>query len=468
MPGAIRRYGEPGLDNVRLLRRGTVCSDKEVARFTLRADNFTQVRLAYGEEAAALALDELAGRVNRLLRGSGSATPELDGRVDCRLSSLAAMEDAASADACRSWLWSLCAAMSCLPVEAGEGSVLLLLSGAWDLPPPSVAPEELRGIAPWQHETVAGDADRAPGSRAERYRADMALAADLMSAISPDAAARPDADRLLLLWQPVRDAREPEDSLYYEALLRVVDRDGERLSPQSTLGAFERLGLSRVLDHHIVSRVLTELELDPDVRLGVNISAYSARRDPWWDDVARRLRAMPSVARRLTIEITETAALPDISAAVRFVTCMKRLGCHIALDDFGAGYASIRHLLALAPDVVKIDRAFLQRATLDDRGRGVFTHLAGLAASLAPTVIAEGVETEDQAALCRSLGIDWQQGYLWGRPSAGRVWRVAGDWRSAAVLARPNAAHFSVAPPAMLPGASPVSAAFIGPAGAGA
>ena len=78
-------------------------------------------------------------------------------------------------------------------------------------------------------------------------------------------------------------------------------------------------------------------------------------RNKWWDEIKERLRCAPDLARRLVVEITETAAIPDISDAARLVSDLRRVGCRVAIDDLDAGFASVRQLLALAPDIVKIE-----------------------------------------------------------------------------------------------------------------
>ena len=109
-----------------------------------------------------------------------------------------------------------------------------------------------------------------------------------------------------------------------------------------------------------------------------------------------------------------------MTSAVKFIDRMRGLGCRFALDDFGCGFASVRHLMALSPQFVKIDKVFLRCATQGARQRELFKRLVGLAGALGATIIAEGVETEAQSELAFEAGCDWQQGYLWGAPSLSR------------------------------------------------
>ncbi|AOH86203.1 hypothetical protein AWL63_21830 [Sphingomonas panacis] len=253
----------------------------------------------------------------------------------------------------------------------------------------------------------SGGRDRAGWG--SRYHGDMALAADLFENIFEK--------EPLLARQAIHDAGADGQVLYHECLLRRRGDDGTVQSSADGIQAMERLGLIRALDRIMVLRVLRELQNAPDVRLGVNISAQSATCDFWWSDIVARLSMTPGLAERLVIEITETSAPVAISEMVRFADRMRGFGCRIALDDFGVGHASIDQLLAIRPDIAKIDALFLRRAQSSPRDRRVLHHLVGLAASVSDIVIIEGVESEADSALAREAGSHWQQGYLFGRPT---------------------------------------------------
>jgi EAL domain-containing protein (putative c-di-GMP-specific phosphodiesterase class I) len=256
---------------------------------------------------------------------------------------------------------------------------------------------------------------------AAQYRSDMMLAAEALAGL--------EEGRLELCWQAVRSANAPEQALYHEGLARLIGREGQPLSPGTFVPALERLGLVRAFDRDVFTLVLNELEHFPGARLGVNISAQSARLDGWWFSTLERLRAKPDLARRLVVEITETAALTG--EAYRFVSALRRLGCRIALDDFGVGHASVRNAMALSPDIIKVDAFFLRRARASDQSEALLEHLVGIAAHCAPVVIVEGVETAEQSRMAERLqaryqspaNACWQQGYHFGHPVHWREWR---------------------------------------------
>src|SRR5215468_2395349 len=137
------------------------------------------------------------------------------------------------------------------------------------------------------------------------------------------------------------------------------------------------------------------------------------------------LRAHAGVGERLTLEITETAAIHDVDEMRGFVARVKDLGCRIAIDDFGAGYTSFRNLRKLGVDLVKIDGAFVQnlRRSEDDRA---FVHtLIDLAQRLGLDTVAEWVQDEETAAILSAWGCDFIQGALVGLASTERPWLAA-------------------------------------------
>lgn len=248
-----------------------------------------------------------------------------------------------------------------------------------------------------------------------QYRSDMIEADDLLRAI--------DSDGLCLAWQAVRSASESSEILYYEGLLRKADAAsvGDDVAPLRALRALERLGFIRLLDHYVVSRVIDQLEADPTVVLAANISALSAIFDQWWVAIESRLLSQRDVARRLVLEITETAEI-SVSQATIFSDRMRRLGCLIALDDFGVGYASIGRLVALSPDIAKVDGSFIRRMDRSERDRRILANIIGLAREISPVVIVEGIETDAQRKFVAGIGAGWIQGYFVGRPAVVRSW----------------------------------------------
>jgi EAL domain-containing protein (putative c-di-GMP-specific phosphodiesterase class I) len=285
----------------------------------------------------------------------------------------------------------------------------------------SLAPTSDTGGCAIKASTVYGNPAFPDDAWCRCPRADMALAVTLFEAMANG--------ELALAWQPVRDVRDPASILYHECLLRRIDPQCDNaenaIVPMGdAIMALERLGLIRALDRYVMAKAIDELRIGPARMLGVNLSAASLVDDYWWTEILAELETSPSLARRLTVEITETAQPVSVAEAAKFISHLRRLGCRIALDDFGTGHASIQSLLSYAPDRVKIDKYFVSRARASLDGRRALSHLIGLAEALGAEVIVEGVETAADAILVREAGGQWQQGYHHGRPTVGRPWRM--------------------------------------------
>jgi diguanylate cyclase (GGDEF)-like protein len=230
--------------------------------------------------------------------------------------------------------------------------------------------------------------------------------------------------RVFLAFEPVV-AMATRRPVFYECLMRLRCSDGRLLPMNEVVPLAERLGLVRMLDHRVLELVLEELVAAPAFRASVNVSADSTVDPDWWTSLAAMLRAHPGVAERLTVEITETAAIQDVEETRGFVTRVKELGCRIAIDDFGAGYTSFRNLRRLGVDVVKIDGSFVQnlRESEDDRA---FVHtLIDLARRLGLDTVAEWVQDEAAASILADWGCDYIQGEFVGRASTERPWLAA-------------------------------------------
>jgi EAL domain-containing protein (putative c-di-GMP-specific phosphodiesterase class I) len=158
----------------------------------------------------------------------------------------------------------------------------------------------------------------------------------------------------------------------------------------------------------------------PRLNASVNVSAASTGDPDWWASLAATLRAHPGIAERLTVEITETAAIQDIDETKGFVARVKELGCRIAIDDFGAGYTSFRNLRKLGVDLVKIDGAFVRNLTQSEDDRAFVRTLIDLARRLGLKTVAEWVQDEASAAILADWGCDYLQGALVGLASAER------------------------------------------------
>lgn len=228
--------------------------------------------------------------------------------------------------------------------------------------------------------------------------------------------------RLMLAFQPVICAATGKTD-YFECLLRMRDAGGSIVAGGEFIAPIEQLGLIGFIDAYVLEQTVQELASHPGIRLGLNVSSLTACRGAWLDSLMSLLRGRPDLARRLVVEITETAALPDIEESARFVDALRHAGCRVALDDFGAGHSSLQHLQVLAADIVKIDGSFVRNLANRPEKRVLLRELLGKINGFGFITVAEGIENAEDEAVVRAEGFGYLQGYHFGAPTIERVWR---------------------------------------------
>src|SRR6516162_5287388 len=201
------------------------------------------------------------------------------------------------------------------------------------------------------------------------------------------------------------------------------DEKGNIVTGGGFITAIEQLGLIGPIDRFVLEKTVQELASHPDVKLGFNVSGLTACDRPWLRSLISLLQNRRDLARRLVVEITETASLYDIEETARFVDTLRHAGCRVALDDFGAGHTSLRHLQTLAVDIVKIDGSFVQNLADSPENQVFLRHLVGLTKSFGLSTVAECVESAEDAELLRAEGIGYLQGFYLGAPTTERPWR---------------------------------------------
>ncbi len=228
--------------------------------------------------------------------------------------------------------------------------------------------------------------------------------------------------RLCFAYQPIVDAASQEARLY-ECLLRMRAPDGEVITANRFVPVIEQLGLMRAVDRYALELAIDDLERHVDVRLAVNISGLTAADRSWLRALSARLKDRRELAERLVIEITETAAMYDIEETAHFVTAVRELGCKVAVDDFGAGYTTFRHLKSLTVDLVKIDGSFVKGICDSTENQLFIRNLLSLAKTFGLETLAECVENAQDAAYLAKQGVELLQGWHFGRPSLAPPWK---------------------------------------------
>ncbi|MBN9471020.1 MAG: GGDEF and EAL domain-containing protein [Bosea sp.] len=234
--------------------------------------------------------------------------------------------------------------------------------------------------------------------------------------------------RVRLALQPVVSA-VTRSHVFSEALLRVERAQGQGfLATAELIPLLERRGLIRLFDHRVLELVMALLAEQPRLRLSVNVSPRSLADPEWLDAFLACTRGRSSEASRLIVEVTETATIADSARMVKLLTRIKEQGARVAIDDFGAGHTSLRHLRAFPIDILKLDGAFTQNLRRSTDDRFFVRTLLDLARHLEVETVAEWVDDDLQAAMLRDWGVTYLQGHLVGKAEL---------WQSSPALVAP-------------------------------
>jgi len=204
-----------------------------------------------------------------------------------------------------------------------------------------------------------------------------------------------------------------------EALLRWRGPDGKPVPPGRFVPVLEETGLILEAGRQVLAKAATAYRdwaaagMNPP-RIAVNVSSLQLRRASFVEEVVAAVGNLADCG--IDIEITESLLMENIEASISKLRNLREQGLKIALDDFGTGYSSLAYLSRLPIDTVKIDRAFIHDMTGNADNTSIVSTIISLAQALRLKVVAEGVETEEQAQLLRLLRCDEMQGYLFSPP----------------------------------------------------
>ena len=233
-------------------------------------------------------------------------------------------------------------------------------------------------------------------------------------------------DRLELFFQPIIGIGKDNGQSrgHYELLLRMRDEDGNLVSPDQFIPAAERYNLMSTLDRWVIREALSKLA-DREAEGGearytiaINLSGTSLSEDRFLDDVIKELEKQQLPTGAICFEITETAAISNLSRVVHFMRALKKLGCKFSLDDFGSGLSSFTYLKNLPVDYLKIDGQFIRNVADDNVDESMVKAISEVGHAMGIETIAERVETKQVLEKLGSLGIEFAQGYYIARPTS--------------------------------------------------
>lgn len=227
--------------------------------------------------------------------------------------------------------------------------------------------------------------------------------------------------RLMFAYQPIFDAHSRQ-IVEYECLLRMKRPDNTIASAGEFVPAAEQLGLIRMIDWFALEMVIEQLEANSSIFLCVNVSGTTSGDAAWLQSFVNYVSLHSHIAKRLMVELTETAMLNEFEENARFVSQLQQLGCKVAIDDFGAGYTSFRNLQKMHVDLVKIDGSYINGLSHSPQNQIFVRTLVDLAKSFDLQITAEWVGSEEDAQLLKSFGVDRLQGFFLGEPKINPKW----------------------------------------------
>ena len=227
----------------------------------------------------------------------------------------------------------------------------------------------------------------------------------------------------------IRHASPPLE--YVEVLLRMKDELGRTIPPMTFIPAAERYHLMPTIDRWVIKRVMhciaaydrgiggpAEIEMCRQTRFAVNLSGVSLSDEHFLDFILEEFELSGASPRKFCFEVTETAAISNLSRVARFMQRLQSMGCSFALDDFGSGLSSFAYLKNLPVDYLKIDGMFVKGAAVDSIDFAMVESINRVGHVMGMRTIAEFVENEDILKRMRDIGIDFGQGFHLHQPES--------------------------------------------------
>lgn len=229
-------------------------------------------------------------------------------------------------------------------------------------------------------------------------------------------------DRLRLFAQIIEPTADSGVRPSYEVLVRLMNERGELVPPGSFLPAAERYNLSSAIDDWVIQHAFAWIQkhlaqLDHIEHFSINLSGQSLGDESFLSRLRARLEESKIPARKICFEITETAAIANLSVASQFIAILRQQGCHFSLDDFGSGLSSFAYLKNLPVDHLKIDGMFVKDILDDPIDEAMVKSINDIGQIMQMKTVAEFVESAKIRARLETIGVDFVQGYAVGKPA---------------------------------------------------
>ncbi|MCU7799408.1 MAG: EAL domain-containing protein [gamma proteobacterium symbiont of Lucinoma myriamae] len=222
--------------------------------------------------------------------------------------------------------------------------------------------------------------------------------------------------RMELYCQLIKPINADDQMLWYEVLVRIRDRQGKLVYPDSFIPALESYGGIEQLDLAVLSAAIRIMSEHQNVRFNINISGASLSNKKFHEKALSILREYRVAPAQIVFEITETAVVTNLSIVKEFINTMKNFGCSVALDDFGTGMSSFSFLKNIDVDYIKLDGSFVKDIHKNPINNSMVNAINSVAQVMGKIIIAEFVENEEVSVLLKEMGIGYGQGYYYHRP----------------------------------------------------
>ncbi|MEO9465395.1 MAG: EAL domain-containing protein [Sulfitobacter pontiacus] len=236
-------------------------------------------------------------------------------------------------------------------------------------------------------------------------------------------------NQTLMAYQPVmRDADDPKIA-FYEGFIRILDPTGRVIPAREFMPVVEKTQLGREIDVLSLNAGLAALSENKGLRLSINMSARSIGYAGWTTLLNRWLSRDGTIGERLILEISEKSAMQMPELVASFMDQLQTRGVCFALDNFGSDYIAIRYLKEMFFDILKIDGQFARGVSDHPDNRAIVSIMVSIARNFDMITVAEQVENQDDASLLLALGVDCQQGFLYGAPTTQPYWQSTPEER---------------------------------------
>ena len=227
-------------------------------------------------------------------------------------------------------------------------------------------------------------------------------------------------DEFVVFYQPVVNVNT-QMCTSCEALVRWDSKALGFMGPGEFIPLAEYLGLITSIGDYVLEEACRRCKLwndngHPDFYINVNLSVVQLLQKNVVENIKRILDKTGVNPKNIVLEITESFAINDMQRVMDIITGLKKLGPRIALDDFGTGYSSLNYIKQLPLDIIKVDKTFIDDIVEDDYAQAFIKLIVDLSKTIGTKIVVEGVEHKEQFELLKSLGVDYIQGYYFGKP----------------------------------------------------